>query len=327
MPYARKYRKPNMAPRRKRRPAAPPAKKTVKSYVRKNAYKIADCKRDIHFLKMARFGSIQINFQKTNRQLIPTKTRPVLFDMMDFTCLRPAAAPVPQSDGAILYQYNTAGTSLTQASLWHINSSLALNPYWLGQNRDIPDTGKYLPVSAHYTFRVVGEPKLDNTRVRIQVFRVKPRTFIPNTQTTPTNNLVLPTAMNNLESMASPIENRLSRVHFKCYADKWIFLNSTKIDLSTKGTTSNIQYRTIKINPKKKRVRTQALTNPPVKGSTDPAFEEGNFGPLQCPVTEPLWCLISTDDETAIGDYVSVLISRRLVWRDPVGMAPLTGRA
>lgn len=321
MAYARKHRKRSTRHRSKSRVAAPPAKKTTKSYVRKNAYKIADCKRDIAFLKMARYGSVQINFQKTDRTLIPTKTRPVLFDMMDFTCRRAAAPPAPASSGCLCYQYNALGTGVIAASTWHINSSLAANPYWLGQNRDIPDTGKYLPLSAYYTFRVEGNAALDNTRVRLQVFSVKPRTYVPNSAAS--QNLVLPTAMNNLESMANPVENRLSRVHFKCYADKWLFINSTKTNDDTKGTTANILYKTIHINPKKKRLRTQAVTNPETSMDPDAEFPDGNFGPLNCPITDPLWCLISTDDESALLDSVEVTISRRVVFRDPIGMAPL----
>lgn len=319
--YARRSTKRSMGGRRKPRVAAPPPKKTVKTYVRKNAYKIADLKRDVRFLKMARYGAVQINFQKTDRTLIPTKSRPVLFDMMDFTCRRAAAPPAPASSGAILYQYNALGTAPIAASTWHINSTLATNPYWLGQNRDIPDTGKYLPLSAHYVFRVEGNPSLDNTRVRLQVFSVKPRTYVPNSVAS--NNLVLPTALNNLENMASPTENRLSRVHFKCYADKWLFLNSSKTNDDTKGTSANIKYKSITVNPKKKKVRTQAVTNPETPMDPDAEFPDGNFGPLNVPITTPLWCLISTDDESAVLDSVEVGISRRVAWRDPIGGAPL----
>jgi len=322
MPYARKY-KPKLYRGRRRKPsvAAPAPKKTVKTYVRKNAFKIADIKRDVRFLKMARFGSIQINFQKTDRTLIPIKTRPVLFDMMDFTCRRDAAPPAPASSGCLCYQYNVAGSAVQAASTWHINSTLAANPYWLGQNRDIPDTGKYLPVSAQYTFRIEGNPSLDNTRVRLQVFAVKSRTYVPNSVAS--NNLVLPTALNNLENMANPVENRLSRVHFKCYADKWVFLNSSKTNDDTKGTSANIKYKSIKVNPKRKHLRNQAVSNPETPMDPDAEFPDGNYGPLNCPITEPLWCLISTDDESSLLDSVEVTISRRVVWRDPIGMAPL----
>lgn len=322
MPYGRRtYRKVPYRPRRAPRPAAPKVKKTVKTYVRKNAYKIADLKKDVMFLKKARHGSIQQNLQTSNT-MVPTSSYPLLTDLTDFTCFRTGSTtpPVPARQGCLFYQYTPVG--LTAAGPYNVQN-FETSPYWKNQNVDQVDTGKYLPVMAKYTIRVEGRAALDNTRIRIQIFQARASAIIPATSTA--NSLVLPTGLQYLNDLADPTINRLNPVFFKEYykLGKTMFINSTKTDQSTKGTTGNIFYHTFTIRPKKMKYQSETLPYTP----SDPASpdDDGQFGPLSISPDSPLWMTISTDDQTgAIGDAVTVRVSRRVMWRDPIGSSSVT---
>jgi len=185
------------------------------------------------------------------------------------------------------------------------------------------DTGKYLPVEANYTIRVEGLQSLDNTRVRIQVFQAKASTLIPGTSTSDV--LVLPTGLKHLGNLADPTINRLNPVFMREYKKlgRTMFINSTKTDDQTKGTTGNIFYHRFTIHPKKMKFQGETLPNTPNDPQAAP--RDGQFGPLQISPDSPLWMIISTDDITgAIGDAVSVRVSRRVVWRDPLGSMRVT---
>jgi len=321
MPYGRKSRKVRFKKSYKRRSmAAPKVKKTTKSYVRKNVYRINDLKRDVAYLKRSQHGSIQQNMQNSQVDMIPVARYPLLTDLTDFTCFREATLnpPVPERQGCLFYQYSALG--ITQAGGYDIQD-YEDSPYWANQNSDRVDTGKYLPVYAKYTIRVEGRPNLDNTRVRIQVFQAKSKALVPTNIAA--QNLVLPTGLQHLDNMADPTLNRLNPVFFKEYKKlgKWFFLNSTKTDANTKGTTSNIQYYTFSVKPKK--MKYQTLTQPWSPGDPQDEETDGNFGPLQVSPESPLWMLISTDDLTAVDDQVRVRVSRRVVWRDSVGSSQI----
>lgn len=321
MPYGTRSRKTSYRRRKPSKPAAPKVKKTVKTYVRKNAYKIADLKRDVMFLKKARHGSIQQNMQTSN-SMVPTSSYPLLTDLTDFSCFRDATSepPVPARQGCLFYQYTPAG--LSAAGPYNIQNFLG-NPYWQNQNIDQVDTGKYLPVMARYTIRVEGLPSLDNTRVRIQVFQAKASTLVPATNTA--DALVLPTGLQYLNDLADPTINRLNPIFHKEYRrlGKTMFINSTKTDDQTKGTSGNIFYHTFTIRPKKMKYQAETLPDTPNDPADSP--RDGQFGPLQISPNSPLWMIISTDDRTgAIGDSVSVRVSRRVMWRDSIGSAKIT---
>lgn len=324
MPYGqrRTYRKAPVRGRRPARPAAPKVKKTVKTYVRKNAYKIADLKRDVMFLKRARHGAIQQNLQTTDGSpMFPTRSFPILTDLTDFTCYRPATTvpPVPARDGCRFYQYSPTGLQTT--GIYTINN-FNNSPYWKNQNVDTVDTGKYMPVMARYTIRVEGRNSLDNTRVRIQVFQARSSAIIPFNASGVTS---LPSGLTFLDNMADPTLNRLNPVFFKEYRrlGKTIFINSTKTDSQTKGTTGNIFYYTFTIRPKKMKYQTLTVPNTPNDPNEGP--DEGAFGPLEISPESPLWMLVSTDDDVGVPNQaVSVRVSRRCMWRDPIGSSKIT---
>jgi len=186
-------------------------------------------------------------------------------------------------------------------------------------NRDIVDTGKYLPVQVNYRIRVEGISSLDNTRVRLDVFQAKSRAVIQSSTTA--DQQLLPTGLQHLNNMANPTLNRLNSVFFKKYLSKQVFINSTKTDADTKGTTGNIKYIYFSVRPK--RLRTQGETNPATPQDETPEVANGNWGPLNVPIDEPLWALLSTDDRTSIGDSVRVTMSRTCIWRDHIGSSTL----
>ncbi len=322
MAHARKSRKHRSRRSKSVRIDAPADKKSTKSYIRKNAYKIDDLKKDVAYLKRARHGALQQNSQNSTVTMVPTADYPIITDLTDFTCYRDALVqpPVPARTGCRFYQWSVAG--LVSAGNYSVQDYVG-NPYWANQNYDQVDTGKYLPVSAHYTVRVEGRPSLDNTRVRIQVFQARASTIIP-----PSNQndlLTLPNSLVHLANMADPTINKLNPIFFKEYKKlgKWMFINSTKTDGDTKGTTGNIFYHKFSIHPKKPKYQAVTLPNTP----NDPAIEpgDGQFGPLQCSPDSPLWMLISTDDGSALsGDQVTVRVSRRVVWRDAIGSMKVT---
>lgn len=318
MPYARKSRKSSRYRSRKRVSfAGPKIKKTTKTYVKKNAMSVVRLRRDVNYLKRSQHGSIQQNMQNSQVDMVPIATRPILTDLTDFTCFRESTItpPLPTFQGAQFYQYDSLGNLATTGG--YDIQDYEDSPYWSNQNLDRVDTGKYLPVMARYTVRVEGRNSLDNTRVRLQVFQAKAKALVPSNILNQT--LILPTGLQHLTNMADPTLNRLNPVFFREYKKlgKTFFINSTKTDASTKGTTGNIMYYTFTIRPKK--MKYQSLTAPYTPDDQNPEAVDGNFGPLQISPESPLWLLISTDDATAVNDQVRVRVSRRVVWRDSIG--------
>ncbi len=275
--------------------------------------------KQVFALQMSKYGKVQQNYHTLERSLIPTQQGPLCLDLTDFTCARPAS---PQGgSGAQIYQH-VGGGSNPPVSQWTIQPYTS-NFYWKEQNKDQPDGGAYLAMSATYFVEVVGVNSLDNTRIRFDVISQKPEGILPNTVAGTTN--VLPDTLGELKHLAQPMgssSNRINPVYFRKYFAKTVFINSTKSDPNVKGTTANIMRFSFKIKPNK--LCTQNLTNPSV-GNLDPQPEvlSGNFGPANVHPCQPLWLLISTDDQSPLGDAVSVNMSRRILWRDTIGSANL----
>lgn len=294
--------------------------KTKHAAIRTNATSVYTLAKQVNALKMSQHGSMQRNMQNlVVNQLIPTATAPLLFDCTDFTCFRGASG----NQGCQVYQVTPTNTVLP-ASGFNIQEWDA-NPYWARQNADICDTGKYMPIWCKYTIRIEGQRALDNTRIRIDLFTARSKALIPSGNVGPNTNIVLPTALIHLKNMADPTLNRLNPTFFKKYKSKTILINSSNQDPNTGvggNTSSNIRYHTFTVCPKK--MKYQGVSNP--DNPQDPTAEvtDGNYGPLNVPVDSPFWCLISTDDGSALdGDRVSIKINRECKWRDSQGSAYL----
>jgi len=272
----------------------------------------------LHKLKMSQYGSVQKNFQLSRATVQPYNSRPIIFDLTDFSKADPTAVGGAVA-GARWYQYSAAGT-LQAINQWQ-SSSLGLNPYWLGVNKDIPDTGKMFQLWQKTTFKIEGSPRLKDTRIRFDVFRAKSKAFTPNVATTAS--LILPGALNHFGGLADNT-NQISSVYFTKIMTKWVYLNSLRPTGgagASQGTTGNSRYLTIytKLN----RVRTQNIGIAYNPNTQNPEFEEGNWGPLNSSLGAPLWCLISSQDQNGDADNVLVSAKRTVVWRDSQGMAAM----
>lgn len=300
----------------RRKKAVPVPRKKRSQPSRTNAVAINTNRRMIKQLKMSQYGSVQTNFQVSRATVTPFNERPILLDLSDFSKADPTAVGGPVT-GALWYQYNAGGT-LQQVNQW-TSAPLGLNPYWLGVNKDIPDTGKMFQLYQKTVFKVEGSPNLNDTRIRFDVFRAKTRAFTPNS--TLTSTLILPNALNHFGGLSNNT-NRISSQYFSKVMTKWIYLSSQRPTGgagATQGVTGNSRYVTIytKLN----RVRTQNVGLPLNPNAQNPEFQEGNWGPLNSALGSPLWCMISAQDPDATADNVLVSASRTVVWRDPQGMA------
>lgn len=268
--------------------------------------------KQVYSLQMSKYGSVQQNYHTLSEIIIPTGVQPLCLDLTDFTCHRPDN---PNSqNGALVYQHVPGLVVPSTPSKWTIQP-YEQNYYWNKQNKDQPDGGAYLAMSATYFVEIVGVNALDNTRVRFDVISQKPDAIVSNPGV---SDNTLPNTLVHMKHLANPMgsaSNRINPLYFRKYFSKTVFINSTKTDSNTKGTTANIIRFSFKIKPNK--LCTQQDTNPTI-GNLDPQPEipRGNFGPYNVNATQPLWMLISTDDRTSIGDAVSVNMSRRIVWRD-----------
>lgn len=270
--------------------------------------------RQVYQLQMASYGKTQQNLQGLQTVIIPIASRPVCFDLTDFTSYR-----APNQHGCGIWQVNATGgvDNVNAFTTSHLNANI----YWAGNNNDGPDTGAYLAQAVTYFIEVAGRDTLDNTRVRFDVISARPGSTLGADGTLITR--ALPETLPHLINLADPAGGfRINPMYFKKYFSKTILINSAKT-ADTKGTTANIIRFSFKLKPNK--VVLQRTTAPNVR-ALDTLTEEasGNFGPYSVGTTQPLWMIISTDDATSLNDSVVVNIARRTVFRDHMGSAHIT---
>jgi len=311
---------------RKYKKTGKPAQKRVDN---KQTSAINALAKKVYQLELSKYGKVQQNFHKLERTLVPTNVQPLCFDLTDFTCARNIV-----SGGAVWQHGLVPPVNVSPASYW-IKAQSA-NYYWNNDNDDQPDGGAYLAKMATYFVEVIGNVALSNTRVRFDVISQKSNALLPNAQSIVDQNL--PDTLNDMKHLAEfGTCNRINPTFFKKYFTKTVYLNSSKLDRARKGTTSNNIRFSFTIRPNK--VCIQNETNPQVGGGivaddTDPTImdqqveiDRGNFGPNNVPATQPLWCLISTDDPKDPDPLppgqqphkVEVRIHRRIVWADALG--------
>lgn len=315
---------------RKYRKSGLPAQKRVDN---KQTAAINALSKKIYELELSKYGKVQQNFHKLERTLVPTNTKPLCFDLTDFTCVRNVIT------GGSVWQHNlNPPVNVSSASHWVRAENN--NLYWNNNNDDQPDGGAYLAKMATYFVEIRGNVSLSNTRVRFDVISQKSDALIPNSQATDDANL--PDTLQYMKHLADfGTPNRINPIYFKKYMTKTVYLNSSKLDRNTKGTTSNVMRFSFTIRPNK--VCIQNETNPQVGGGAivddnDPSIIDqqdeiarGNFGPNNVPATQPLWCIISTDDSEdpdplppgQAAAKVEVRIHRRIVWADVLGSSAL----
>lgn len=303
--------------------ALPRVKKATRRYVRKNAYAVNKLAKQVRSLQYSQYGCMQSGFHRMSTHVVPIARAPVLFDMLDFSVdrLDTSTPPVTIPSGPF-YQYQGVGPTLTAVARW--NLAQVSSAFWQGENTDILDTGSYLACYMDYTFHIVGNADLDNTRVRIDIFRQKSNVLYdrdPNQLP-----LTLPKALNQLDNIAMPHLNQLNPKYFKKIKTVVKYFNSrTDSTQSVTQFTPNDYY--VKYRARPMKVRQQNITIPATAGGAEAQIPDGQWGHFQTPFGQQLWCLISTDDLSALtGDQVNVTISRKIKWRDRVGSGGLTGR-
>lgn len=282
--------------------------------------------KKVYNLEMSKFGDTQQNYHALAEQLKPAGTKPICFDMNDFTCERGAV------QGGRVYQHDPAAVppeEPVEVTHW-IRNAQGNNFYWQNQNEDQPDGGSYLALDATYFFSIRGNRSLSDTRIRIDLIVQKEDVAFPSFATAGTQSLALPDTLIHMKHLTDPYQNRINPTYFKKIMTKIVYINSSKTNSYVKGTTGNRMRFSVNVRPN--RVMIQNETNPQVGGGIvafdsggtgeQSEYDRGNFGPLNVPTTQPLWCIISTDDASG-GDEVIVEVSRRIRWKDSLGSAGL----
>ena len=254
----------------------------------------------------------------------PLASRPILTDIMDFTCRRATSA------GALFAQYDASLTNVSTVGNWTPSTN---NHFMSGQNADIVDTGKYLALSCKVTMRFQATPSVIDTRIRVDLFSVKAHAIQQVLSGQPL--FSMPTALIQLQDLANPEKNKLGgNPYLKVWATKWLYLSSSRNGPATPGTgqqnpgpavTGNSGYLSFNIAPKGGKLRNQEVTVPATPQDISTVID-GDFGPFQIPQSEALFLLISSSDPSVTGtpaNVVTVQCSRSIRWRDAIGRAAL----
>lgn len=309
---------------RKKKVPVPKKRRTTRTYTRNNSRAINTLARDIKYLKMSQYGSIQRNFHTSNL-MVPYANQPILTDIMNFSA-RTASDP-----GAKFVQYNNASPPVIgDVGNWTPSTNL----FYSGQNVDIPDTGKYLALSCKVTLRFQATPSVTDQRIRIDLFSIKATAIQQNQAGTPFYSM--PQGLLQLTDLANPEKNKLgSNPYLKVWATKWLYLSSSRnagpapgagVQNPGPAVTGNSGYLSFFINPKNGKLRTQDITVPATPSDTA-TIPDGNWGAFNVPQSEPLFLLISSSVPNSPGvpptNNVSVQCSRSVKWRDPIGKSSL----
>lgn len=320
----------SQAYRAKRRYIRKNAKKPVKKKVNANTYQIASLLKRVRLNELDKHGCIQ-----TNKQLIeiPVFTPPypsnapdvrqqypILFNVNNFAS-QPSDAvmsttafrcPIFQMIGASPVAVVGEIADFKRVNYYGVGPTIDTikTSLWAPKNLDIPDTGKYYAQSSHYKMTVECKGRV---RVSFTFFTQKPDSFP--TSSLASRNLILPEALDGLGFMVSG--NQLPRAGFKIWKKYEKLMDS--------GTNQTSTSNTFYFNFNHNRLINQFTTKPATADTDLPTPLTGwNFNNV--PITQPLWCLVSSSMEgnpglpPSQGDTpVLVKIQRTVKWRDPIG--------
>lgn len=333
MPYGksygtrgRTYRR--RAPYRKRALAAPPKKKTTRTYVRKNALVNRRQSRQISQLWNRQYGALQQNLQKSSNGITLTAPSPILFDCSDFTSERVNVGGI-SSLGCRIWHVNPSSTDINIAAHW-TTTSFNGNGYWASTNKDlVGDTGRYKPVAAYYTiqFSCRSQATAAPPHVTLHVFSQKAGFFVKNALAPPSmdsDNLIMPNGLVHLTNMADEYSNMFNPMYFKMYTFKKMVLQKNTAAAGSSGMNAQYEMK-FAVRPKKERL--QADTAPNVPGTVDQEVgmsAAGSYGWLNVDPRTPLWAMVSST--TAAGSTDNIVVAkliRRVLWRDGFGSTKL----
>lgn len=257
-------------------------------------------------LDLAVKGSVQRNLQETSATITPTAAFPLLFDMTDFC--------YGHAHGAKIYQKNSVTGNIEGAANFNAAEvgDVPGEQFWLNNNLDVcndPLSGKYFARFAKLRFLINGSPSLDDTRVKITIFKMKRGTIRPQ-GADESQVLALPDSLDGLRYMVNT--NMFNPTYFNVLYEKEVYLNSAgQVPETTTqtNTTGNSRYINLKWNFNNLKINQ-------VKTGQD-------YAPKNRTYTDPIWCLISTNDATSLTDAVHIKIRRHVEWRDEFGAANL----
>lgn len=329
MPYARKRTYARRYGRRtygaKRSTAIPRKKKTIRTYVRKNAIVNRRQSRQIRTLWNRQYGALQQNLQRTSNGITVTATQPIVFDCSDFTSERTSISG-QFALGCRIWQVNSSLTDITTAGHW-TTAAFNGNAYWAASNKDlVGDTGRYKPVAAYYTieFSCRSQPTATPPAVTLHVFTQKAG-FFKNVLAPPNmdaDNRIMPNGLVHLQNMAGRDENMFNPMYFKMYKVRRRVLQ--KNVAATTGMNSEYE---MKFAVRPKRERNQSDTAPNVPGTVDPEVgqsAQGAYGYLNVDPRTPLYAMISSTAVTGATNNITVVkMMRRVLWRDSFGATRL----
>jgi len=318
--------------------------KAKKKYIRKtrkmgtrktaktNAYTIATLLKRVRLTELNAHGCIQSNKQSSvifgtqppygGGSYIDVRTQyPVLFNVNNFASVPSDVGPSPLNRRCPIFQMQGASGSAVVTAIGDFirKNYQGVGPaidtvkmsLWAPKNLDVPDTGKYYAQSSSYRITVQVPDKF-KCRVSILFFTQRSES-IP-TSTLASRNLILPEALDGLGQMCEG--NYLPRTGFKLYRKYEKIIDPSNNQSSSKNT--------FYFNFEHNKLINQFATVPATPDTEIPNPGTGwNFNNV--PVTQPLWCLISTDMPGIPGEtgtdrtLTQIQVIRSLKWRDPIG--------
>lgn len=278
--------------------------------------------RAIKKLQFNQWGRIQSQTSSTQGQVVLASS-PVLFHVTN---------PMCNHHGPYLWHMALTGASPTDK-----NFQLYQAPGSIGMSENdetvFPNGPVMKMLSATFQFKFTGY--VDDTRIRVDFFRQKRLDTDFYTQNSPDQ--FLPQTLEAFKNLAGFNPNQIDRAKFEILTTKYLYLNSkgsaNLLDHgqdrnTTDATTPPSKYCTVhlKLNKLLKMLRPPHLEE---FGQEVPQGEDSTthhpHGSMWCydnqhPLSN-IWCLISTDDETAIasaatGDAVTVEIIRKITFQD-----------
>lgn len=317
--------------RRTRRVVAPRKKRTLTSYVRRNAYKDAAQDRRLKKLENSQFGSVQQNLQVSVSQANPavaipvSSLSPICWDATDFTSQRTGSTGIVAT-GCRIWQVNLlSGTSIDMAGYWN-TQTFENNVFWKYSNMDFIDTGMYKPIAAYYTidWEVVAQPDQPPPHLGLHLITQKAGAGIRNNaQQAGANifNLGMPQALPHLKQLADGDLNRINTAFFKVYKQR-TFQAAGNVAAGDSGVgLQKHYYVNFSVHPKK--VRHQLQPDPRTPGFVEAEAgqtEYGSFGQYQVDPSQPFWAILSSSARNGDPENsTKVKISRKVLWRDRNG--------
>jgi len=315
------------------------AYKAKKKYIRKtrrmssktrgktNAYTIASLLKRVRINELDKHGCLQTNKQVA--RIIPSvpvypsslfdvrALYPILFNVNNFAS-QPAGVPVVNTVRAPIFQMKGAGgvalpTTVGDFQRYNYEGvgppgDVTKTSLWYPKNFDIPDTGKYYAQSSTYRIEIGCKSA---ARISI-IFFTQKNMSIP-TSSLSSRNLILPEALDGLNNMASG--NYLPKAGFKIYKQY------TKIIDPTRNQSSAVNTFFFEFNHNK--LIDQFLTLPGTTDTQEP-YPLTGWNYKNVPALQPMWCLISSNQQGEPGDTqlstpVYVDVTRTVKYRDPIG--------